>query len=119
MGRPQEYSVHGDIGHLWAGKGVVVSTGMNTELGMIATMLQQVENEQTPLQNRLDGLGKVLGYGSLIVCGLVFVIGVIRYILGPEYAGFFSTATLDQFRELFIVAVPWQLPLYQRAYQRL
>ena len=87
------------------GKGVVVSTGMNTELGMIATMLQQVENEQTPLQNRLDGLGKVLGYGSLIVCGLVFVIGVIRYILGPEYAGFFSTATLDQFRELFIVAV--------------
>ncbi len=47
------------------GKGVVVSTGMNTQLGMIATMLQQVETEQTPLQRRLDGLGKVLGWGSL------------------------------------------------------
>jgi len=76
------------------GKGVVVSTGMNTQLGMIATMLQQVEEEQTPLQRRLDQLGKVLGWGSLIVCGLVFVIGVIRFVLQPGSADFFSPEAL-------------------------
>lgn len=87
------------------GKGVVVSTGMQTQLGMIATMLQRVEDEQTPLQRRLDGLGKVLGWGSLAVCGLVFVIGAIRFILEPGSAGIFSQAALERFTELFMVAV--------------
>ncbi len=87
------------------GKGVVVSTGMNTQLGMIATMLQQVEEEQTPLQRRLDQLGKVLGWGSLIVCGLVFVIGVIRFVLQPGSADFFSPEALETFTELFMIAV--------------
>ncbi|MEA3327342.1 MAG: cation-translocating P-type ATPase [Chloroflexota bacterium] len=87
------------------GKGVVVSTGMNTQLGMIATMLQRVEDEQTPLQRRLDGLGKVLGWGSLAVCGLVFVIGAIRFLLGPGTANIFSQAALEHFTELFMIAV--------------
>jgi len=87
------------------GKGVVVSTGMNTELGMIATMLQQVEVEETPLQRRLDQLGKVLGWGSLIICGLVFVIGVIRFVVQPGAADFFSQEALEHFTELFMVAV--------------
>jgi len=87
------------------GRGVVVSTGMNTQLGMIATMLQQVEEEQTPLQRRLDQLGKILGWGSLIICGLVFVIGVIRYILQPGAADFFSPEALEVFTELFMIAV--------------
>ena len=46
------------------GKGVVVSTGMHTQIGLIATMLQLVEEEPTPLQQRLDQLGKVLGLGG-------------------------------------------------------
>ena len=87
------------------GRGVVVSTGMNTQLGMIATMLQQVEDEQTPLQRRLDQLGKLLGWGSLIICGLVFVIGVVRYILQPGTPDFFSPEALEVFTELFMVAV--------------
>ncbi len=87
------------------GKGVVVSTGMNTQLGMIATMLSRVEDEETPLQRRLDQLGKVLGWGSLIVCGLVFVIGVTRFLLTPGHAGIFSSAGLAELTELFMVAV--------------
>src|SRR5690606_14494499 len=51
------------------GKGIVTSTGMHTQLGLIATMLQSVDQEQTPLQKRLDELGKTLGIAALIVCG--------------------------------------------------
>ena len=54
------------------GKGVVVSTGMHTQLGLIATMLQSVGIEETPLQKRLEELGKLLGIGALIICGIVF-----------------------------------------------
>ncbi len=87
------------------GKAVVVNTGMDTQLGMIATMLQRVEDEETPLQRRLDQLGKVLGWGALIVCGLVFVIGVVRFILEPGTADFFSPEALEVFTELFMIAV--------------
>ena len=47
------------------GKGVVVSTGMHTQLGLIATMLQSVGMEETPLQRRLEDLGKLLGIACL------------------------------------------------------
>jgi Ca2+-transporting ATPase len=87
------------------GKGVVVSTGMNTQLGMIATMLQKVENEETPLQRRLDQLGKVLGWASLAVCGLVFVIGVLRFMLQDGHPAFLSEAALAEFTNLFMIAV--------------
>jgi Ca2+-transporting ATPase len=60
------------------GRGVVVTTGMHTQLGLIATMLQSVNEEETPLQKRLDQLGKVLGWGALIICGLVFVESIIE-----------------------------------------
>jgi Ca2+-transporting ATPase len=57
---------------------VVVATGMQTELGNIATLLQQVEHEWTPLQKRLDRLGKVLAVVSILVAALVFAIGLLR-----------------------------------------
>jgi len=60
------------------GRGVVVDTGMRTQLGMIAAMLQQVEQEETPLQKRLDQLGKVLGWGALAICALVFLVAVFE-----------------------------------------
>jgi len=60
------------------GRGVVVSTGMHTQIGLIAQMLQAVEAEPTPLQRRLDQLGKTLGWASLAVCALVFVLAVVR-----------------------------------------
>jgi len=61
------------------GRGVVTSTGMRTQLGLIAEMLQQVDEEVTPLQRRLEQLGKTLGVGALVVCGLVFVVAIIQH----------------------------------------
>ena len=59
-------------------KAVVTTTGMETELGKIAQMLQSVESEETPLQQRMNQLGKVLVTGSLILVAIVIAIGVIR-----------------------------------------
>lgn len=62
------------------GRGVVVitATGMATEMGRIAGMIQDVEEEDTPLQRRLDQLGKYLVWGCLGVCGVVVLTGVLR-----------------------------------------
>lgn len=57
---------------------VVTATGMATELGRIATLLQQVGQEWTPLQKRLDRLGKVLAVVSIAVAALIFGIGLLR-----------------------------------------
>ena len=66
------------------GKGVVTSTGMHTQLGLIATMLQAVEDEETPLQKRLDQLGKTLGVAAIIICILVFLVSAARLIFMHE-----------------------------------
>jgi P-type Ca2+ transporter type 2C len=60
------------------GRGVVVTTGMHTQIGLIAAMLQAAEDESTPLQRKLDQLGKVLGWAALAVCALVFLVGWAR-----------------------------------------
>ncbi|SFH56137.1 Ca2+-transporting ATPase [Pisciglobus halotolerans] len=57
------------------GEGVVVSTGMNTEVGNIANMLQNTEEKKTPLQQNQDNLGKSLTILILIIAALMFVIG--------------------------------------------
>jgi Ca2+-transporting ATPase len=80
------------------GSGVVVSTGMRTQIGMIAAMLQSVHEEPTPLQRKLDDLGRTLGWAALIVCGLVFGIGWMR---GIEPVEMFLTAV-----SLAVAAVP-------------
>jgi Ca2+-transporting ATPase len=61
------------------GRGVVVSTGMHTQIGLIAEMLQAVENEPTPLQQRLDQLGKLLGWATLAISAVVFIVALIRF----------------------------------------
>ncbi len=78
------------------GQGVVACTGMHTQLGMIAKMLQSVEEEQTPLQRNLDGLGKTLGIACIIVSAIVFVAGIL------EVGG---VPTLEQLVDKFMVAV--------------
>ncbi len=60
------------------GKAIVASTGMNTEMGRIADMIQNIEEEETPLQKRLDTLGRFIVYGCLIICAVVSVTGVLR-----------------------------------------
>ncbi len=57
---------------------VVFATGMQTELGKIATLLQGVGQEWTPLQKRLDRLGKVLAFVSIMVAALIFFVGLLR-----------------------------------------
>jgi Ca2+-transporting ATPase len=57
---------------------LVTRTGMETELGRIATMIQSVESEPTPLQQRMGQLGNVLVTGSLVLVALVVVAGLVR-----------------------------------------
>ncbi len=102
------------------GRGVVTSTGMNTQLGLIATMLQSVETEQTPLQRRLDELGKTLSIGALILVAVVFVVAVFNYtdmsllFVDPlAYFEEFAIEITDAFMvsvSLAIAAVPEGLP---------
>jgi Ca2+-transporting ATPase len=80
------------------GRGLVVATGMHTQIGLIAAMLQVAEDEQTPLQRKLDQLGKVLGWAALSVCALVFLVGWAR---GYEPFEMFITAV-----SLAVAAVP-------------
>ncbi|MDO5665475.1 MAG: calcium-translocating P-type ATPase, PMCA-type [Bacteroidia bacterium] len=59
------------------GKGVIVGTGMNTEVGKIATMLQDTVATETPMSKRLEQLGKILGYVALGICLLIFGVGML------------------------------------------
>ena len=95
------------------GMGMVVATGMQTEIGRIAEMIQSVEEEDTPLQKKLDQLGKTLGIASLAVCGLVFAIGLLRPVIVGEPVLDWVAHTKEYFLiavSLAIAAVPEGLP---------
>ncbi|MBI3173013.1 MAG: cation-translocating P-type ATPase [Chloroflexi bacterium] len=90
------------------GRGVVVSTGMHTQLGLIASMLQNVDAEETPLQRRLDQLGKTLSIGSLILVAIVFIVALFNYTdIGQISNGFFGYVKeyATEITEVFIIAV--------------
>ena len=76
------------------GRGIVVETGMNTEVGKIAGMLNETESTETPLQQRLNKLGKTLGIASLAICAVIFVIGLL-----------YGKAPLDMFMTAVSLAV--------------
>ncbi len=90
------------------GRGVVVGTGMRTQLGLIATMLQTVESEETPLQRRLDELGKTLSIASLILVAIVFIVALINYTnigeLFSEPLTYFRDYA-EAITEVFIIAI--------------
>ncbi|HSB00357.1 MAG TPA: cation-translocating P-type ATPase, partial [Anaerolineales bacterium] len=90
------------------GRGVVTSTGMHTQLGLIATMLQSVDTEETPLQRRLDQLGKSLSVSALFLVGIVFIVALINYTdIGQLFTGplaYFRTY-LAEVTEVFIIAI--------------
>ncbi len=102
VGDQKNMAFMGTVVSYGRGRGVVVSTGMRTQLGMVAQMLHAVEIEPTPLQKRLDELGRTLGWGALAVCGLVFVVGWAR---GFNPLDMFLIAV-----SLAIAAVPEGLP---------
>lgn len=84
------------------GCGIVVATGMDTEVGHIADMILSAETELTPLQIRLAQVGKTLGISALIICGAVFVMGLLR-----------SAAPFEMFMtsvSLAVAAIPEGLP---------
>lgn len=60
------------------GQALVVATGMQTELGKIASLLQETRTEATPLQRRLDHLGKILAIVGVAIAALIFILGLIR-----------------------------------------
>ena len=81
---------------------VVTATGMNTEVGKVATLLETAGNKQTPLQTKLDEFGKKLGIIIMILAVLIFIIQVIRgYISGQNM----STLIFDSFMFAIAVAV--------------
>lgn len=84
------------------GRAVVTATGMDTEVGKIAAMIAKDEKNETPLQKRLDGTGKILGLSAIGICALIFIIGVIR-----KYEAFemFMTSI-----SLAVAAIPEGLP---------
>ncbi|NLV37069.1 MAG: cation-translocating P-type ATPase [Clostridiaceae bacterium] len=81
---------------------LVTATGMNTEMGGIAGMIQNIEEEETPLQKRLSKLGKVIAAGCLIICAIVAAVGVLR---GEE-----AFSMLLSGISLAVAAVPEGLP---------
>ncbi len=80
------------------GKGIVVATGMDTEVGKIAEMLDNTEEQITPLQEKLNKLGKTLGIAALVICAFIFGIGLIQ---GKEPIHMFMTAV-----SLAVAAIP-------------
>lgn len=60
------------------GKAKIISTGMQTEMGKIAGMLQSIEKEKSPLKEKLNSLGKIMVYMCLIICAIVTATGIFR-----------------------------------------
>ena len=84
------------------GKAIVTHTGMETEMGKIATVLKGTDDAITPLQTRLANLGKTLGFIALGICAVIFVFGLIKNLPIIEI---FMTAI-----SLAVAAIPEGLP---------
>ena len=84
------------------GRAVVTGTGMNTEMGKIADLLASADEGQTPLQQKLASLGKILGIVALAACAVIFVIGLIDGI--PVMEIFMTSVSLA------VSAIPEGLP---------
>ncbi len=85
------------------GIGVVTATGMNTEIGKIAHAISSLDTSSTPLQQKLDSLGKKLGISIIIISALVFVTGLLQKADSP--LALFMTAI-----SLAVAAIPEGLP---------
>ena len=102
LSEQQNMAYSGTLVSYGRGRGLVVATGMESQIGQIAEMIQSVETEATPLQRKLDQLGKVLGWAALAVSGVVFLLGWAR---GIEPLEIFLVAV-----SLAVAAVPEGLP---------
>ncbi|MBN1564298.1 MAG: cation-translocating P-type ATPase [Anaerolineae bacterium] len=93
------------------GKAVIVNTGMQTEIGKIADMIQSTGEEETPLQRRLDELGRTLSIAALAICLLVGVVIFAREMTSGDFTVVDAlTESLMTAVALAIAAVPEGLP---------
>jgi P-type Ca2+ transporter type 2C len=83
-------------------RALITGTGMNTELGKIAGMIQNIEDNTTPLQRKLEEFGKIIVYVSFFLVGVIFLMGYLR---GEEVLNLFLTAV-----SLAVAAIPEGLP---------
>lgn len=83
-------------------KGVITRIGMDTEIGKIATLIQEDNDEKTPLEMKIEKLGKSLGLLSIVICVLIFLLEVLQ---GIPIANTFMTAV-----SLAVAAIPEGLP---------
>ena len=84
------------------GRGIVTGTAMNTEVGKIANLLQHTVDTETPMSRRLEQLGKTLGIAALIICAVIFGVGILY---GNSVIDMFMTAVT-----LAVAAIPEGLP---------
>ena len=84
------------------GSGIVTATGMHTETGKIASMIQQGEEKETPLQKKLSDAGRYLGIAAIIICIIIFLLGILQ---GRPAFSMFMTAV-----SLAVAAIPEGLP---------
>ena len=106
---PSAESVHNMSNMIFSGtaliaghiKAVVCNVGMNTEMGKIADLINE-EEEETPLEKKLEQLGKTLGLGAIIICVIIFVVGILKNIKPLDM---FITSV-----SLAVAAIPEGLP---------
>ena len=84
------------------GQGVVIATGMKTEVGKIAGLIHETVETETPMKQRLEQLGKILGIAALIICAVIFLVGILY---GNSVLSMFMTAV-----SLAVAAIPEGLP---------
>lgn len=84
------------------GEAVVTAIGMNTETGKIAALLGTENEEPTPLQKKLAETGKTLSIGALLICAVIFVMGILKRM--PPFSMFITSVSLA------VAAIPEGLP---------
>lgn len=85
------------------GRAIVTAIGMDTQMGKIAALLSVTEEENTPLQNKLAETGKVLGISAIVICALVFLLGLAKHL--PPLEMFLTSVSLA------VAAIPEGLPI--------